>query len=384
MFKLIHKLLILLSFSVFIVGCSSNADKELPPAELPDINQTVSLDEQWDRSIGDGQGEILNFLTPAIDGKRIFATDDKGLVISMDRFNGDVIWKKELDVPASGGITASYGMILLGTLKGEVIALDATTGEEKWHVKVGGEVLSPPANNGSVIVVQTTNDYLIALDAATGSQLWAFTNSPAILTLRGTSAPLATDKLAIAALSSGKVVALDVNRGIPVWEQAVAIPEGRSELDRVVDIDGGLLLSDNKLYVVSYQGNLAELDLNSGEILWKAKASSAVGVAQKAGSVYFSSDNGTLESVDSGSTSTVWRNNSLARRQLSAPALISNYLLVGDFEGYLHVANQSDGKLVGREKIDSDGLRTRALIEGDWIYAFGNGGELEALKIEKQ
>jgi len=371
----------LLALAVLVVGCSSNSKKELPPAELPDFKEEVELKEEWSRSIGEGQGDTYNMLVPAVDGDRIYAADVEGLVVALDRLSGDKVWEQELELPVSGAIGAGHGLVLLGTLKGEIIALDADSGEEKWRARVTSEVLAPPATNGDVVVVQTQDDRLIAFDAATGSQRWIHQNTPAVLTLRGTGSPILTDRLAIAGLSSGKVIALDTQRGLPVWEQRVAIPQGRSELDRVVDIDGGLLLSGSTLYVVTYQGRVAGLDVESGRVLWQREASSSVGVAQGFGSVYVSQANGTIEGIDERSSSALWSNDALARRQLSAPEVFSSYVAVGDLEGYLHLVSQVDGRFVARERIDSDGLRARPLVVGGWLYAFGNGGKLVALTI---
>lgn len=371
----------LLALAVLAVGCSSNSKKELPPAELTKFEAEVSLKTEWSRSIGVGQGETYNMLVPAVDGERIFVADAEGLVLGLDRLSGDVLWKKKLKTPVSGAVGAGYGLVLLGTLKGEVIALDADTGEEKWRAKVNSEVLSAPAINGDVVVVQTQNDTLYAFEAYSGTQRWMFDNTPAVLTLRGSGSPVLTNTLAVAGLSSGKVLALDTQRGLPVWEQRVAIPKGRSELERVVDIDGGLLLSGGTLYAVSYQGRLAALDLESGRILWEREASSAMGLAQGYGSVYVSLADGTVEGIDERSTSALWSNDALQRRLLSAPAAFSSYVLVGDLEGYLHLLSQVDGRFVGRERIDSDGLRARPLVVGDWIYAYGNGGKLVALTL---
>ncbi|SNR82416.1 outer membrane protein assembly factor BamB [Pseudomonas segetis] len=372
----------LLSLALLVVGCSSTSKKELPPAELPDFTAEVELDEQWDRSIGDGQGETFNMLEPAIEGEKIFAADVEGVVMALDRMTGDVIWEDDLELPISGAVGAGYGLVMLGTLKGEIIALDSSTGEEKWRARVNSEVLSAPATNGDIVLVQTQDDRLVAFDADTGNQRWSFDNTPAVLTLRGTSAPVLTNNLAIAALSSGRVIALDAQRGIPVWEQRVAVPQGRSELDRVVDIDGGLLLSGGKLYVVSYQGRVAALDLESGRVLWQREASSYVGVAQGFGTVYVCLANGTVEGVDERSASALWSNDALARRQLSAPEVFSSYVVFGDFEGYLHLISQVDGRFVGREHVDSDGIRARPLVDGDWLYVFGNSGKLVAYTIK--
>ncbi len=363
------------------MGCSSTSKKELPPADLPDFKEEVELHKEWSRSIGEGQGDTYNMLVPAVDGEQIYAADVEGLVMALDRMSGDVLWKKDLEAPVSGAVGAGYGLVLLGTLKGEVIALDAASGEEKWRARVTSEVLAAPAVNGDVVLVQTQDDRLIAFDADTGKQRWIYENTPAVLTLRGTGSPVLTNRLAIAGLSSGKVIALDAQRGLPVWEQRVAIPQGRSELDRVVDIDGGLLLSGGTLYAVSYQGRVAALDLQNGRIRWQREASSSMGVAQGFGNVYVSLANGSVEGIDERSASALWNNDALARRQLSAPAVFSSYVAVGDLEGYLHLISQVDGRFVGRTRIDSDGLRARPLVVGDWLYAFGNGGKLVALTI---
>ena len=372
---------LMLATAVLAAGCSSNSTKELPPAELTKFSEEVRLDKQWSRSIGEGQGETWNQLELASDGDSLYAADIEGLVVAMNRETGKVLWEQELDKPVSGGVGAGYGLVLVGTLKGQVIALDSATGEVKWQAPVGSEVLSAPANNGDVVVVQTQDDHVFGLDAATGERRWSYESTPAVLTLRGTSAPVVTNRLAVAGLSSGKVVALDIQRGIPVWEQRVAMAKGRSELERMVDIDGALLLSGGTLYVVTYQGQLAALDLQSGRPLWQRDASSYVGVAAGFGHVYVSQASGTVEGIDERSTSALWSNDALARRQLSTPVAFSSNVAVGDLEGYLHLLSQVDGRFVGRERVDSDGLRARPLVVGDWLYAYGNSGKLVAYTL---
>ena len=222
----------LLAMALLVVGCSSDSDKEQEPAELTDFEEEVRLDEQWSRNIGEGQGETFNMLVPAVDGETLFAADVTGVVKAIERTSGDVLWEQDLELPVSGAIGAGAGLVVVGTLKGQVIALNAGSGEEQWRAQVTSEVLSAPQTNGDVVVVQTQDDRLIAFDAATGSQRWIYENTPAVLTLRGTGAPIATNRLAVAGLSTGKVVAVDINNGVPVWESRVAIPQGRSELDR--------------------------------------------------------------------------------------------------------------------------------------------------------
>ncbi len=377
-----YKYVAVLALALVVAGCSSASKKELKPQALEKITAEVQLKKEWSTSIGAGQGKLWNTLTPAVDGDRLYVTDITGRVSALDRFTGKAVWTRKLKLNVSGGVGVGADMVLLGTLNGDVIALDANTGEDLWRSKVTSEVLAAPATNGDVVVVQTQDDRLIALEASSGAQRWIYESTPAVLTLRGTGAPLVTDYVAYAGLSTGKVIAVDTQRGLPIWEQRVAVASGRTELERMVDIDGGLLLSGNTLYVTTYQGRVAGLDAQSGQIFWQRDASSYVGAAEGFGNAYISLADGVIESIDERSSTAMWSNKSLLRRQLSAPAVFSSYIAVGDLEGYLHVLSQVDGRFVARTRLGSKGLRVQPLVVGGWMYVYGNGGKLSALTIK--
>lgn len=377
-----YKYMAVLAVALFVAGCSSASKKELKPQPLEKITAEIELKKEWSTSVGAGQGKQWNTLTPAVDGDVLFVTDVKGRVSALDRFTGKALWTRKLKLDVSGGVGVGSGMVLLGTLDGNVIALNADTGEDLWRSSVTSEVLAAPATNGDVVVVQTQDDRLIGLEAATGQQRWIYENTPAVLSLRGTGAPLVTDYVAYAGLSTAKIIAVDTQRGLPIWEQRVTVPTGRTELERIVDVDGGLLLTDNTLYAVSYQGRLAGLDPQSGQVMWQREASSYVGVGEGFGNAYVSLADGTVESVDERSATAMWSNKDLLRREISGPAVFSSYIAVGDKEGYLHVLSQVDGRFVARKKIDGKGLRVQPLVVGGWLYVYGNGGKLVALTIK--
>src|SRR5690606_5391396 len=209
----------LLTLAVQAVGCSSNDKKEPGPAELVKFDAEIELKREWSRSIGKGQGETYNLLKPVVYGNEIFAADVRGLVVAMDRQSGKVNWKKDLDVPVSGAVGAGYGLVLVGTLRGEVLALDVSNGEERWRSQVSSEVLAAPGVNSDVEVGQRQDDQVIALENDNGEQRGSDEDTHAVLTLRRTGAPLLSNGLARAGVSSGKVVALNTRRGLPVWEQ---------------------------------------------------------------------------------------------------------------------------------------------------------------------
>ncbi|HIQ52283.1 MAG TPA: outer membrane protein assembly factor BamB [Pseudomonas pachastrellae] len=378
---MLSRCLILGLSAAVMVGCSSSK-KELPPAELEKFSAEVELDRIWKRNVGVGQGDLYNNLTPALDGLTLYAADAKGRVVALERETGKEKWEVKLKEPLSGAVGAGGGLVLVGTLDGQVITLDEADGSEKWRAQVSSEVLAAPQTNGDVVVVQTQDDKLVALDISNGERRWIYESTLPVLTVRGHSEPLVDVRQVFAGLASGKVVALSAETGIPMWEQRVAQPTGRSELERMVDIDGRLLLDDQTLYVVSYQGNVAALDAQSGRPLWQHAASSYVGPGAGFGSVYISEADGTVQALDAGSATELWSTEALARRQLTAPVAFSNFVAVGDFEGYLHLLGQTDGRMAGRVRVDGDGLRAAPLTVGDLLFVYGNSGDLAAYKLK--
>ncbi len=367
-----------------LAGCGGKGSgKEVAPAALEKLDAEVVLKTEWSARVGDGQGKLWTSLQPAIDSGHIYAADAAGVVTALDRYDGKKAWQRKFKkTTITGGVGVGSGMVLLGTMAGEVLALDAETGDELWRSQVGSEVLSAPGTNGEVVVVQTQDDRIIGLDAYSGNRIWIHESTPAVLTLRGTSAPLVTDYVVFAGLSTGKVIALELEHGLPLWEQRIAVPGGRTELDRMVDVDGSLVLRDNVLYASAYNGHVAGLDAETGRVLWQREASSHAGVAQGYGNAYVSLDSGVIEGIDGRSSAVLWSNDKLLNRQPTAPGVFSTYVAVGDLEGYLHLLSQVDGRFVGRTRIDSKGMRAAPLVDGGWLYVYGNGGKLVALTIK--
>ncbi len=367
----------------FSIACSSNSSKDdiTKPMDLVDFEPTVGMDRLWSRDVGKGQGKKFNRLEAAIDGDRIFAVGADGEIVALDRMSGDKLWAVDLDAEVTGGVGAAEGMLLVGTSSGRVFALYQDDGEEMWQSQVGGEVLAPPATDGDVVVVQTFNGKLVGLNAINGEKMWEYVSQLPVLTLRGTAAPVVEAGAVFAGFASGKLVSLDADSGIVRWEGRVALAQGESEIERVVDIDGRPLLLSNALYAVSYQGRIAAFDPGNGRPLWFQEASSHVGLAEGFGNVYYADEKGALVAVDQGDGSLRWTNEDLGYRKLSAPVAFNNYVAVADYEGYVHLLDQIDGKFVARVKVGSGGVRAPLLASGDVVYAYGNKGKLAAWQL---
>jgi outer membrane protein assembly factor BamB len=313
----------------------------------------------------------------------IYAASAEGEIVALNKDDGKRIWKIDLDEALSGGVGATSRQLFVGSVNGEVIAIDTATGEEQWRADVKSEILAAPASRANVVAVQAFDGNIYGLSTEDGSRLWRYDSSRPVLTLRASATPVIRDNTVYAGLSNGRVVALDLNSGQVRWEARIAIPQGDSEIERIVDVNGSPLVMNNEIYAISYQGRLLRMDRSSGRSQWAFKASSDGGLSEGFGNVYFTADDGSIFAVNRDSGSLTWQQTLLANRQLSSPTAFSNYVIVGDFEGYLHVLSQVDGQMVARTKLGSDGIRARIISDGRLIYVFGNKGHLTAYRISR-
>lgn len=367
-------------------GCGAIAnlfgdDKVEQPAELQNITQEVRLNKRWSVNVGDGQGNYYNLLSPALDGGFIYAASANGTVVKVERATGDVAWRVRTDKTVSGAIGAGSGMVLFGTREAEVFALDQISGRVLWSAPVSSEVLSAPQTNGSIVVLQTVDGKLIALDAATGKQVWIYETTVPALTLRGSSKPIFAGNTVISGFANGMISAVNASNGFLLWEERVAIPQGRYDIERVIDVDGDLLLSGSTVFASSFQGNLMGFDVQSGRIVWGTEASSYHGIAQGFGNIYYVNDKSEVIALRSNSDQVVWENKGLRLRRITAPQTLGNYVAVADFEGYVHLLSQVDGHFVSRIRADGKGVRGNLLADNDTLYVFGNSGRLTAYSI---
>jgi outer membrane protein assembly factor BamB len=369
-------------FAALVLAACSSTPVELEPKELQDFQAQARLEKLWSAKVGSGQDVRYTLLAPAVAGNAIYATDIKGDVVALDRMTGKRIWGTKLGEQISAGVGQGNGLVLVGTYDAEVIALDAESGAERWRSTVASEVLSPPQTNGDVVIVQAFNGRLTALDHKTGQQRWIYESTMPLLTLRGNATPLVVGSTVYAGFANGKVVALEADDGLLIWEQRIAIPQGRSELERMVDVDASPLLVGNILFVVSYQGELVALSRANGRPLWSQPASSFNDLSAGQGKVYMTSANSSVEAYDATNGQLAWKNEELLRRKLTAPAAFEDYVAVGDeIEGFLHLLSQTGGEIVARRRIDRAGLRSPMVAVDDILYVYSNGGRLEAFRV---
>lgn len=375
---------------ILVTGCCALAlsacgwwggEVEIEPAELVTFEQEKSVKTLWSRSIGSGLGEKYNKLTVGVAGDRLFATDAEGKVSAIDRNNGDLLWTTDLETAILGGVGVGFAQVAVSTEAGEIIMLSAKDGQELWRQQLSSETLSPVEMNNDLAVAQLQNGKLVGMDIRTGERRWTYDSQVPRLTLRGTSAPIVAANLTIAGFANGKLVAVRNDTGAELWERRVVVPTGQSELERIVDIDAKPLYNNGVIYVVSYQGRLVAVNAQDSRIVWAQDVSSYQSLGAGFGNVYVSESNSFIQAFDQRSSASVWRQTALENRSTTAPAVIGNTVVVGDYEGYLHFMSQIDGHFVARYQVDSSGIRGDMRSVDNTLYVLTNGGRLAALQL---
>src|SRR5882757_3196364 len=362
-------------------GCSKDKDVE-PPATLVKFPATLPVKKLWSEGVGGGKKQLVLRLGlgPAVDNGVVFAASHKGEVLAASLETGRHLWVKNLKVPISAGPGAGAGLVVVGSSKGVIVTLDGATGRELWRSRLNSELLSAPAIGEKVVVIRSVDGRLHGLDAHTGKELWSVEQQVPRLSLRGTATPIIAKEVAISGFDNGKVMAVSLNTGDTVWDSALATPHGRTELDRLVDIDSAVRVAGDNVFAAGFQGRTAMLALDSGQLWWSHDMSSYRGLAVDADNLYVTESDGTVVAMRQRDGAELWRNDKLKRRGLSAPIVTSTAIAVADFQGYIHWLDKGSGALVAREHISKQRVSNPPAGANDTIVVLTDGGTLAAFR----
>lgn len=368
---------------LLLAGCSafSSKDNADPPAELVDIESTLRIRTLWSESLQGSEGAFIK-IAPAISDGKLYIADPSGEVTALDALTGETLWSHDLHVPISGGPGVNDGLVAVGTQEAELIVLNGEDGSERWRQPVTSEVLSVPAIGRGRVVCRTIDGRVTAMSTVTGETRWAYDRSVPVLTLRGDSSPVIHEAQVLVGFANGKLVALSLDSGVANWEAAIATPKGRTELERVVDIDAELKLVEGTVYAAAYHGEVAAVSETSGVVLWLRELSSHAGLDADWRQLYVTDENDHIWSLDSTNGATLWQQKALHARRLSAPAMVDGNLVVGDYDGYLHWLSQYDGHMLARTHVGSSAIRVKPLVRDGIVYVLDDSGNLTALQAE--
>lgn len=357
-----------------------------PPAELVEFAETASFTEVWSANVGDLEARLRLGLVPASDGENIYVADHEGGVHAFRLADGEKLWEYDTSefslfgdstaIRFSAGPAVADGRVAVGSLKGIVVMLDAATGEKLWQESVEGELLAQPLIRAGLIVLRTTDGRIIALDAATGERRWDTVREVPSLTIRGHAASVGDSRRIFIGLDNGKAIALSTEDGNMLWEATIVVAAGVSALEEIGDVDGNLAWFGSEIYATSYNGNIAALAVESGDVLWRQPLSSVKAPVVGFGDVFATDIDSVVHGYDRLSGAETWTQDDLRARYLTAPALFGDLLVVGDFEGYLHFLDITDGHLVARVEHEGEPVTAQPLVVDDKLVVLSDDGEL--------
>ena len=389
---------IVLSSALF--ACSSTDDDEDTsnlPAELTELEPQFEPKVLWEESVGDGSDDYFSRLKPVVAYDKVYSASRAGDVIAFDVKSGKEVWQTDLSdvnndrsfwdsrVSAllSGGPITGLNKVFIGSENGKIYALDAQTGAVLWQQNIKGEVINAPAFESGLVVVNSASGIMKALDAENGEEVWKIEQDVPALTLRGISAPVLASGGVLIGTGKGGVDVYLLNNGQQGWSSEIGEATGSTELERVIDVDSAPVVFGDKVYAVSSRGYLAAIDLQSGRILWKRQYSSYRKISIYRNTIFLTNLRGHVYAIDRVNGIERWSNLALANRGVTGPVIVDDYVVVGDFEGYLHWIDQESGEIVARHEVDGSGIHATPTVVDDIIYAQSRDGDLQAIETPK-
>jgi len=373
------RFIVLLLAAMLLAACAKDDNSE-PPAALVAFEQTLEIKKLWRVETGDGVGDLFVKIFPFITKDKIVVTDRNGHVSAFDLETGKKRWETELNITVSGGVGGNDTHTVVTSRNGHVYLLDAE-GQLIWKVDASSEVLMPAQIVAGLIIIRSVDGRISALNIEDGSEKWTYRRDVPALSIRGNSLPIIKQGYVFNGLDNGRLVALDLLDGHVVFDIAISNPSGRSELERLVDIDGYAVIENNSLYMVGYQGRVVSIDIKRGQLSWSRKLSSYSGVSYSQSGLHISDDKDFIWALDSANGATLWKQDKLKARKITRPIGIKKSIVVADFEGYLHFISPFDGAFQARIETDGSGIIVPPIEHNGRLYVLTREGELYAFDL---
>jgi len=358
-------------------------DNKAPPAELVDYQAEIEIEELWEEKVGAGTDRQFLSLVLAVSYGKILAAERNGLVQARDAKTGDLVWETETDFRFSAGPGVGNGTVILASSNAEVIAFDFATGKQKWVSTVSSEILANPVIAKGIVIIRTVDGRIFALSEEDGTELWVFERSVPALSIRGTGSPIIVEGNVIAGYANGKLIALRLIDGKNSWETSIVIPSGRSEVERLVDLDVDPVETDGVIFISSFQGGTSAVLEIDGDVLWRNEdISSFSGLSYDWRYLYVSDAQSHVWQLDQRNGRSLWKQDALNNRVLTAPVAYDDYVVIADYDGYVHWLASSDGRQLGRIKISDQGIAAKPVVVDKIVYVYAKDGTLVALKAK--
>jgi len=356
-------------------------DKDVaPPAAIVPFNAKLSVQRLWEENLGGKDRRLRLELRPAVDGTRVYAAAGDGEIRAFEPKSGRSLWRVKTKLELSAGPGVGEGLVVLGTSDGQVIAVDAATGARRWQVRTTGEVLAAPAVAPQAVVVRTVDGRVHGLALDNGHELWSNEQPIPRLTLRGTSAPALAGDTVVCGFDNGKVAAYSIANGDVLWDTGVSPPHGKTELERLVDIDGEIAVSGHDVFVASFQGRVAMLALDSGQVWWSRELSSYRGLTLEGETLFVTGADSSVQALRRRDGTPIWQQEAMLRRGLTSPEVDGDWVVLADFEGYVHWLDKASGALLGRARAAKGRITNAPVAQNGIVYVQTDAGQLFAFR----
>ncbi len=382
--RLFPRALVLSLYVLLLNGCGLFGDEdeeENLPTELVEFDETLDVVRLWSLKLGKGTEALRVGLSPGGDGNRVYAASYDGNVVALDPENGKQVWKVETDVVLSAGPGVGDGVVVVAGYDGDLIALSADDGSEMWRTQIASETLAKPLVRNGRVAVYSIDGRLRVYSIFDGSETWALEQTSPALTQRGSASPIMLGSSIFSGFDNGRLVASKLDDGTTIWEAVLTPPSGRSDLDRLADVDGSIAAVGQDIYASGYNGRIASIAAESGEILWDREISSHAGLSADWNNVYAVGNDGEVIALLRRNGTDLWRQESLLYRDPTAPVAYSTAVVVGDFEGYVHFFSNFDGQPVARERVGKGMVSGIPLVMGDKLLVQSESGSLTAFTV---
>ena len=369
---------VIIFLSLFMIGCQSDKVIVEQPAELVKINSQVKIDNTWSKKIFSdiptGKTDLV------VDSDGIFTFSSAGLVFSYFS-NGKLNWEKDLNFSLSSGVGKGFGSLFVTSIDGDIFSLDINNGNLNWSSKIGGESLSVPSSNGDIVAVQTSNGKITAINLKDGKFRWEYISVLPSLSLRGTSSPIFDDGNLYVGFANGNLAKIEPRSGVIQWEIPVTISKGSSEIERIIDIDSKPLVSSGLAFATSYQGDVSAINSLNGRVIWSNNFSSTKDILEIERNIYLVDEDSEVQAFSGLTGISLWRIKDYRLRNLTSPQRLNNYIIVGDFEGYLHFLDTSSGSTIGRYRVSRSGILSLKTYKNS-IVCLDTSGRLTYLEVK--
>lgn len=369
--------------SLLLATACSSVKEELKPVKLEKLEPTFEFEREWQKKVGSGRDDRYVRLQPYVEDGVVFTVDRKGRVTALDAREGRLRWQTELEAEISGGVGNGGDLIFVGGLQGQIYALDKTEGRVLWQTDVSSEILAAPESNGEVVVTPAIDGRLFAFDARDGARIWSYDHPTPVLSLRSNASPLMLNDAVLVGFDNGQLLRFDSSNGHLRWSARVGQPQGKTEIERLVDVDTTPIAIGSLVYAASVNGRLVAVNRSTGRVTWSQELSTHHNIAHLDGKIAVTTDSGHVKLFDARTGTEYWQSEKLHRRETGAPAMIDELVLVTDHEGYLHGLRTENGEMVARRKLGSR-ASAQPLVADGLIFIYDDAGKLAAYSLKSR